>query len=220
MPAINASVENRRIAETDVSVTLDPDKPLMIMTRMASRGMGLWDTIWDPLAERYSLVSFDLRMPTSEELDNPADVFRSYAAQCAAISGELGYQGYHVFGWNGGSHVALQCAADDPDNVRSCILVGAFFRLPDMRRAEAGVEFMRVVFQNPDRKLYALYWLMAGLSQAFVEKNFDQIEDWAEARVGGDRFVNQDNDRVTKWVRALRNHWVDEERLESIKTPM
>ena len=220
MPTIKATVEIRKVAGTEVSATLDADKPLMIMTRMASRGMGLWDTVWDQLAEQFSLVSFDLRMPTSNELDDPAAVFRAYATQCKAISSELGYGGYHVFGWNGGSHVALQCAADDPDNVQSCLLVGAFYRLPDMRRVEAGVEFMRVVFQNPDRKVYALYWLMAGLSQRFVENNFDQVDAWAEARVGGDRFVNQDDERVTKWVRALRNHWVSEDQLQSITTPM
>ncbi len=214
------NLETITVAGTEVAVTRHPERPLLLLTRMASRGMGIWDTVWPALAERFYVASFDLSMPSAERLDDPAAVFRDYAAQCSAIARELGFEGYHVLGWNGGSHVALQCAADDAEHVRSCVLVGAFYRLADMRRIEAGIEFMRIMFENPDRKLYALYWLMAGFSQNFVERNYMLVDQWAEARIGGDRLVNQDVARVMKWVRALRSQWVDEDRLRTIDTPL
>ena len=207
------------IGDLEVQITPNPGRPLLILTRMASRGMGVWDTIWDALAERFSVANFDLRMPSLEALDDPAQVFRGYATQCREVAEHLDYDGFHVLGWNGGSHVALQCAVDYGDAVHSCTMVGAFCRLPDMRRIEAGIEFMRIMFENADRKLYALYWLLAGLTPGYVDTNFDQVETWAEARARGDQFVSQNSKRVMKWVRALRNNWVSEEAMATIQTP-
>ena len=216
---MHSVTETVSIGETEVQITRRSGRPLLLLTRMASRGMGVWDTVWDSFAERFTVANFDLRLPTSERLDDPAGVFKDYAAQCRGVAEGLGFDGFHVLGWNGGSHVALQCAADHGDAVRSCILVGAFCRLPDMRRIEAGIECMRVMFENPDRKLYALYWLMAGLTPGFAEHHFDRVDAWAEARVGGDRFVAQDGERVMKWVRALRNNWIELGAMSTITVP-
>jgi 3-oxoadipate enol-lactonase len=207
------------VAGADVVITRHPDKPLLILSRMASRGMGVWDTVWDRLAECFSVANFDLRAPDGDAMDRPGEVFSQYAGNCAGVADALGYDGFHVLGWNGGSHVALQCAADHPDKVRSCVLIGAFFELPDMRAVDKGVQFMRVMLENQDPELYSFYWFMAGLSPDFVARNFDQVETFAKARASGDVFVKLDVARIMKWVHALRRYRLSDAEMGAIKAP-
>lgn len=56
------TVERKVIAiqGREVVVTEQAGKPLLFLLRMASRGMGVWDTVWDVLARRFSVAQFDL----------------------------------------------------------------------------------------------------------------------------------------------------------------
>ncbi len=195
-------------------------EPLLVLTRMASRAAGIWEPLIARLGVRFRVASFDLKLPPSERLDDPAALFRDYAGQCDSIATAAGYDTYRVVGWNGGSHVALRAAVDRPARVRGCVLIGAFHPLPDMRAVERGVEFMRVMLEHAGPELYSYYWFMSGLSPAFVSARFDEVERLAAARASGDRFVRADPERLRKWVRALRGQWTSDAELESMTVPV
>lgn len=207
------------VSGVEVTTTEKLNKPLLVLTRMADRKIGLWDGIWDRLAERFALAAIQPRMPPASAFDDPVKVFRNLAAQCAACARDLGHERFHVLGWNGGSHIALRCAVDHSDRIASCVLVGAFHQLKDGRRTAAGIAFMKAMLCAGDPLLYSRYWVMSGLSPAFVEANFDRVEAWAVARASGDRFVSSDRDAAFRWVEALRQHWLTPEEGRALKTP-
>ena len=193
--------------------------PLLVLVRMASRGAGLWDALWDRLAERFSLLRFDLRMPTSTELDNPRQVFARLAAQCVEVASGLGHERFHLFGWSDGTHVALRCTADSPQRVASCVLLGPFWQLADMRAADRGFAFARAMVECGDRDLHAYYWYMGGLSPGFVERNFDQAHQWAQQRNRADSFLQRDHEQILKWMQVLRGTWTTADELAAIASP-
>jgi len=193
--------------------------PLLMLVRMASRGACLWDPIWDRLGHHFSVVQFDLRMPSTADLDDPRRVFSGLAAQCVEVAAGLGHKRFHLFGWTGGTHVALRCMADFPEQVAPSLLLGPFWTLDDMRSVEKGFEFARALVESGNLALYSYYWYMGGLSPGFVERNFDQVERWAEQRNSGDAFLKRDPAQILKWMRALRGCWIEPPELAGNATP-
>jgi pimeloyl-ACP methyl ester carboxylesterase len=208
------------VGDIQVNITTNPGKPLIILTRMASQAMGIWDTVWDDFAGFFTVVNFDLQgLPGANQMNDPGEGFRQLAKNCADVASGLGYERFHIFGWNGGTQIAMRCAADYTDRIQSCILLDPFFELADMRKIDKAVEFKRVLFGHSDRRLYAYYWVMAGLSPAFIENRFDDVEKMVDARMTRDAFVNTDPDRFVEWVRALRRNWITDTEFSRIKAP-
>ncbi len=203
----------------DVEISGDRSKPLMILTRMAGKDGGIWDPIWHHFEDRFTVANFDLRMPGPDGLDDGRGMFTGFGDDCANVAAALGHDRFHIFGWNGGTHVAMRCAADHPDKVASCLLLCPFREMPDMRGVEKGIEFMRVMMANGDALLYSHYFYMAGVSDHFIETRFDEIADMAERRAAGDKFVTLDLDRLTRWIRGLRRDWIDDDELRAITAP-
>ena len=214
------AAEQIEAAGTRVAVTRRDGAELVILTRLAGRGAGIWDGLWSRLAQRFTVANVDLRLPEGPLLDDPGAVFDGYADLTVRVAQELGHPRFHVFGWNGGSHIALHAAARHADALLSCTLLGAFATLPDMRRAEAGIAFMRTMMNQPDKELYALYWFMSGLTPGFVEADFDRVAALAQRRAEADRFVHTDIERFTKWITALRRHWLSDAELGRIQIPV
>jgi len=209
------------IGDDQVLISRQAGKPLLLLVRMAARGMGGWDGIWDGLCDRFSVAQFNLRRPTVVELKTPEDVFRRLAADCTTMAAQLGFDAFHILGWAGGTHVALRCAADHQTVVSSCTLVNPFFPLPDMRPVNKGNEFLKVMLQSGGRELYAYYWFMAGLSPEFVRTRFDEVEIMVRKRVASDtNFNTADAEQMAQWSRALRGFWVSDAEMASIKTPV
>lgn len=210
---------NNGTDETEVCITRGAGKPLMLLVRMASRGMGGWDGIWDGLCEHFSVAQFDLKRPTATQLDDPVQVFKGLARNCADVARGLGYDGFHILGWTGGAHLALRCAVDFPQSLRSCTVVNPFYPLPDMRPLHKGNEFMRTLLQGGGREVYAYYWFMAGLSPEFVRTRFDEVERMVQARLAADSFMQAQTGDVSRWSEVLRGFWLEDAELASIKTP-
>ena len=204
----------------EVGLAGPADRPLLVLTRMASRAAGIWDPLVECLASHFRVASYDLRMPDSERLDDPGEVFRRFARECCEVADRLGHARFAVVGWNGGSHVALRAAVDVPERLLGCVLIGAFHPLPDMRPIQRGVDFMRAMLEHAGPELYAYYWFMSGLSPRFVAERFDEVTRLATARARTDRFVRTDMERLDKWIRALRGQWVGEGELAAISTPV
>ena len=217
---MSALVEVVEAAGERVGVTRRDGAPLVILTRLAARAAGIWDGLWDRLAARFTVANIDLRLPEGDLLDDPRAVFDDYARWTVEVAAALGHPRFHVLGWNGGSHIALHTAARHPDRLLTCTLLGAFYGLADMRRADAGVSVMRAMLAQPDRELYALWWFMSGLTPDYVERHYDHVAALARRRAEGDRFVSADLDRLTKWIRALRRHWLSEAELAAIRVPV
>ena len=217
MPAARDVVE---VDGIQVNITRAPGKPLILLTRMASADMGIWDTIWDDFARYFTVANFDLsQLPAARHLDDPGRSFRQLARHTADVASGLGFERFHVFGWNGGTLIALACAMDHADRVASCLLLDPFYELADMRHVNKAVQFKRALFENPNRELYAYYWVMAGLTSDFIENNFDTVERLVAARLEKDRFVKVDVERFEKWVRALRTNWFDDADCARITAP-
>ena len=209
------------IGEEQVLISRQPGKPLLLLVRMAARGMGGWDGVWDGLCKRFSVAQFNLRRPTVDELKSPENVFKRLAADCVKKMTQLGFDSFHILGWAGGTHVALRCAVDHAEVLRSCTLVNPFFPLQDMRPVNKGNEFLKQMLQSGGRELYAYYWFMAGLSPQFVRTRFDEVESMVKKRVASDtNFNTAETEQMAQWSRALRGFWVSEKELESIKSPV
>lgn len=209
------------VAGVDVRITRGAGKPLLLLIRMASGGMGIWDAIWNDLARRYTVANFDLvgSAGLSEDM-SPRERFLRLAERNVEVAVALGFETFHVFGWYGGTHVALACAHAHPRRIRSAILLDPFFQLPDPRKLDRAIAFKRRLFESDDRTLYAYYWVMAGFSSGFLETHFDVVDRLAQARIAADRFVSLDVDKWLRWVHALRSNWLTDEELAAMHVPM
>lgn len=209
---------NTRVEIGGIEVTLSPvrDRPLILLLRMASGGMGIWDAIWADLARHFTLARFELAgLPAARDLSDPAGVFRALGRTAAEVASGLGRERFHLFGWNGGTLIALACAMDHPERVDSCILLDPFFPLADMRHVERAIEVKRVLLEHPDRSVYAFYWVMAGL----IARDFDAVERLVAQRLARDAFVRADPERFMRWVRALRFTRFEDAELARIRAP-
>ncbi len=204
---------------TEVCISRNEGKPLILLTRMASRGLGGWDGVWGYLSKYFSVAQFDLRMPSVTALEKPLSVFESLANDCAQMAKALGHQSFHILGWTGGAHVALRCAIDFPEQVTSCTLLTPFYPIPDTRPTQKGSQFMRTMSEGGGRELYTYYWFMAGLSPGFVRNNFDEVERLVKHRLEADSFMKADAQQAVKWSQALRGFWATQEELAGIRVP-
>ena len=218
MSAVTRVVE--RAGDVDVRITRGEGKPLLMLIRMASGGMGIWDAIWDDLATHYTVANFDLVGAAGLASDlSPRERFARLADKTTQVAKTLGFPSFHVFGWYGGTHVVLACMLRHADRVRSAILLDPFFELPDGRKLEKAIAFKQRLFESDDRSLYAYYWVMAGFSPSFLEQEFDTVDKLARARIDADRFVSLEPDRWMRWVRALRTNWLTDAELASMHAP-
>ncbi|MEO1020886.1 MAG: alpha/beta hydrolase, partial [Pseudomonadota bacterium] len=217
---MNSTLITQRLADIDVQISPDQSRPLLFLLRMAAPSSGLWSAVWAPLTKHFTVAAFDFQqLEAAKRLDDPGEVFKSASDTCAAIASGLERQSFHVFGWNGGTHVALRCAVDHADRVASLLLLDVFFELPDMRHVEKAVAFKKLLFEQ-DRRLYAYYWTMAGLSDSFIANHFDQVEAIAKARLENDRFINQNSEAFLRWVRGLRRNWLTSAEWTRITAPV
>ena len=208
------------VCGVDVRITRGVGKPLVVLVRMASGGMGIWDAIWDVLAQHYTVANFDLVDAANLAEDAaPRDRFLRLGDRVAEVAQALGFETFHVFGWYGGAHVALACMHAHAERLRSAILLDPFFQLADPRKLDLAVRFKRRLFESEDRSLYAYYWVMAGFSPAFMEQHFDVVERLAAARIEADRFVTLDPSRWMRWVKALRSNWLADDELAAMRMP-
>lgn len=216
-----ASVERKIevINGSEVSISRRPGKPLILLVRMASRGLGGWDGVWDFLSEYFTVAQFDLKMPSAEALEQPQGVFKSLARDCVQMAEALGHKTFHMFGWTGGAHVALRASIDFPDLVKSSTLLTPFYPMPDNRPTQKGSEFMRTMLEGGGRELYTYYWFMAGLSPRFIRDNFDEVERLVHHRLEADSFMKAQTQQAVKWSQALRGFWATPDELKAIKVP-
>jgi 3-oxoadipate enol-lactonase len=200
---------------------METPRPAMLLLRMASGDFGIWDRIRADLAADLEVLQPDLSdHPAMVDLSDPLRLFRTLGESAVDEAAERGHERCHLFGWNGGTLIALAAAIARPERVASMILLDPFFPLPDMRAIERAIEVKRVLFEHPDKRVYASYWVMAGLTDRFIQTHGDVVEQLIEARVAKDRFVRTGPERFMAWVRALRFSRFSDEMLARIEVPV
>jgi len=206
-------VEGRRIRISETA-----GKPLLLLIRMASHDMGLWDNLWPALASDFTVASFSLTVPALENED-PRGALRELAEECIAVARSLGYERFHYFGWHGGAQVGLRLAIDFPERLLSCTLMGPIYEAEQRGPTEHLLQLIEATLARNDIEFYTYFWLLSGLSPEYAEKHFDKIAAMVRHRVkiDKDRFSAQS---IFRWASLQRKWVVDESELARILTPM
>lgn len=216
----NSIIEHKVCDGIPVHFSRAPGRPLIFLIRMIAWETGIWDAAWRHLSERFSVANFNFfDSEAAQKMASPAEGFSRFAAHCVDIAKYLGYDEFHLLGWVGGAQVAMRCAIDHPDRVKSCTLLNPHYELPDMRSVHMGGRFKQAILEK-DQELYSYYWVMSGLSNEFVESNFDVVKKLVDARVAADKFVTSGTDRFLQWAKALRTKCVSDEELAAIRPPV
>jgi pimeloyl-ACP methyl ester carboxylesterase len=201
-----------------VAISRDPDKPLMLLVRMAAQNMGLWDKIWDKLAEHYSVAAFNLPTPDLDKYDSGVEVFTKMGRDCVDVAAGLGYGKFHMFGWTGGAQVGKRILVDYPDRLISCVLMGVVDNPPERRPLEKSLELMKVILGHGDLELYTYFWLLSSFTPEYAENHFEEIKDLVDTRLNVDR-GRLDTEKVFKWIKMMRDDIVSDKELSSINVP-
>lgn len=208
------------VNDVQVTATLAPRKPLIIVTRMASGAAGIWDTIWEDCARYFSIANFDLlSLPAMKSLDQPREMFRQMGNTCVEVAQGLGFGTFHIFGWGGGSQIAMRCAIDFPELVQSCILLEPSHGASELPSWQKGQEVSRALLECHDRTLYTYHWFMTGLTADYINSHWPDLERMVAERVAKDRLVQGDNGRLLKWNKAIGGAWISDAEMGRIKAP-
>lgn len=100
--------------------------PLLFLCAGTGYNGGTWpDWMVDPLAQHFSVVTFDYR-GTGQTPGTPGEYStRLFAADVAALIDQLGRGPAHVLGHSMGGRVAQWVALDHPDRVRSLVMAAS-----------------------------------------------------------------------------------------------
>jgi 3-oxoadipate enol-lactonase len=97
---------------------------ILLTHGLASSGE-TWDTLVSALVSRYRVVTWDLRSHAdSDSPDEPCTVATLGADLAAIVAAAADGAPAHVLGHSAGGVVAMRCAIDHPELVRSLTLVG------------------------------------------------------------------------------------------------
>ena len=201
-----------------VVISKDPEKPLLLLVRMAAQNMGLWDKIWDKLAEYYSVAAFNLPTPDLDKYESGIEVFKKMAQDCVEVAEGLGYAKFHLFGWTGGAQVAKRCLVDHPQRLLSCVLMGVVDNPPEKRPMQKSLELLKVILAHGDLELYTYFWLLSSFTPEYAETHFDEIKALVDTRLKVDT-GRLDTERVFKWIKMMREDLVSDEELATINVP-
>ncbi|MDP2920567.1 MAG: alpha/beta hydrolase, partial [Dehalococcoidia bacterium] len=201
-----------------VTITENPDQPLLMLVRMAARGMRLWDRVWDHFASYYTVANFDLPAEAIDRFDSSQPLMEYYARLTVEVAQDLGFNRFHLFGWGGGARVALRCLVDYPDRLHSCIVFGFGDRPPDPRAVRKNAEVVDLILDSGNLELYTYNWILNSVSQQFALEHFDEIEKLVAARMEADK-GRMDTRNVKKWIYLLRRPPATIEELQKVTVP-
>lgn len=209
-------VEGHRVFMTQADTG---EKPLLVLTRMAAGGMGMWDSIWPYLSEHFTVANVELPAPSLDEYPSSGALFSFLAQRVVLVAKALGHEKFHLFGWTGGAQVALRCLVEHPESLLSCIVLGPSCPGPDPRPVNWSNKLLSVVLDEGGLELYTYLWLVSGMSADNVENRFDEVEAMVKVRLEVDE-GRLDSARVMKWIDAIRGQVATAEELAQVRTPV
>lgn len=206
-------VDGRRIRMSESA-----GKPLLLLIRMASHDMGLWDNLWPEVAKDFTVASFSLTVPGVDS-GEPRALLHQLAEECIAVARSLGYERFHFFGWHGGAQIGLRLALDFPQHLLSCVLMGPIYEAEERGPTEHLLRLIESTLAKEDIEFYTYFWLLSGVTPEFAEKQFEKISAMVRHRVNIDkeRFSAQS---IFNWASVQRRWVVDDQELERIRTPL
>jgi pimeloyl-ACP methyl ester carboxylesterase len=215
-------IEERNVNGSRVWISERPGAPLMVLTRMAPGGMGLWNRIWPRLAEHFTVANFDLPVPPFNKGDDPRDVYRALGQSVIETAEALGHPRFHLFGWTGGAHVGLRMLVEQPERLLSCVLLGAIYEPEEQRPLAYQLEMLRRMLgrdnSDADLDFYTRFWILSSVSPEWAEKHWDEIDQLVARRLAADR-GRLDPATVFDWLTSMRRQSVTEAELAQVRTP-
>ena len=82
-----------------------------------------WDLLADKLKGHFHIIAIDMRGFGGSTYHHPIDSLNDFAQDLEEAMNLLGYDSYFVAGWSTGGGVALELAANAPENVQKVILL-------------------------------------------------------------------------------------------------
>lgn len=216
MNKFQASVHD--IAGCRVHVTDGAGGQLVLLVRLAARGAGVWDGLVPLLAQHHRVASIDFSLPR-EGWSDAGRLLRDFGRTAVEVAAKLQEGPFHLVGWNGGAQMALQAAVHHGARLASLVLVTPFRDVGERRQFEVGLDILEMFLRAGRRDLYTYNWFMAGLSDGFLQRRFEEVERLVAERLAGDPFVALDVDRAMRWMRDLREDWVADDELRAIAAP-
>ncbi len=201
-----------------VLITENPGQPLLMLVRMASRQMGVWDKVWEPLSRYFTVANFDTTPADLDKFGSAVAIFHEYARQCVDVADGLGYKKFHIFGWSGGAQVAMRAIIDFPDVIQSCVMLGPSYVPAEARPYEKQTDFWTTILDKGDLELYTYWWLLQSYTPEYAESHFDEIERLVNLRVQVDK-GRLDTKRIIRWLKWLRRQPATDEELEAVRVP-
>ena len=125
-----------------------------------------WSAVRPALAAERTLVLPDLRGSGGTQDDGSPLTLDGLAADVLAVVDDAGLERVDVCGFSLGGAVAVQLAATAPDRVGSLILIAAPLSGVDSRSVLQFSFWSELYTQDP--RLFARYWLLAGMSPGFI----------------------------------------------------
>jgi pimeloyl-ACP methyl ester carboxylesterase len=214
-----AVFEERTVGDRRVRISPDRGKPLMLLVRLFPYNMGLWDKIWNELAENFTVATFNLRVPDIDAETDPRAVFHAIAADCVTMAKTLGHERFHIFGWHGGAQVALRLAIDFPERVISCTLQGAIYEHREQRPTDFAKRLVELVVGSGDLEFLTNYVLLTGVSAEFAEAHYADLARLVERRIEIDK-GRLNAHQALRWGQLQRRYVVSESELDKVTAPV
>lgn len=130
------------------------------------------ETSWTPLLERltarYTVVRPDYAGSGLTQDGGGPLTTAGLAAQVAAAAGHAGLESFHLLGYSLGAAVAVQAAADFPQQLRSLVALGGFVSAADAR-LQMMLKFWQGLIAR-DREAISRLWVLTGFSPAFLSR--------------------------------------------------
>jgi 3-oxoadipate enol-lactonase len=139
---------------------------LVLVHGTGASGTTTWSPLLRSLAAERTVVVPDLRGSGGTVDPGGALELPELASDVLAVAADAGLDRFDLAGFSLGGAVAIAVAAVAPEQVRSLIVIAAS---PSGRDSRSRLQFelWADLFER-DRDLFARYWLLAGLSPAFL----------------------------------------------------
>ncbi len=156
-----------RRGDADVAYTVHGSgRGLVLVHGTGTSGIATWSTVLRPLSQSRTVVLPDLRgSGATRAPDAPLEI-ETLVDDVLAVAADAHLNEFDIAGFSLGGAVAASVAAAAADRVGALVVIAARASGTDSH-AQLQFEFWKDLHAQ-DTDLFARYWLLAGLSPAFV----------------------------------------------------
>jgi pimeloyl-ACP methyl ester carboxylesterase len=146
-------------------------------------------------------------------------LFRGLGDRCVQVAAGLGHDRFHYFGWTGGAALGLHLLVDQPDRLRSAILLGTIFPGAERRHVDRHLDVLGTLLTHGGLEVYTWWWLTNSVTGTYLEEHYDELAAMVDRRLSADATRRLDPDRVLRWLRVLFHPEITPAELAGVRTP-